>query len=154
MQYNIWNITKFLFYWLHDAMVKQLSPHIRLNIFFITNNQNRQQNKLVSIVNRNDWIKHNYWPYIIFYLCFLNPNVYILKTEWCLDLYMAYTFLSERMFQIVSKMFTHVFILGWNMKHWTLLGMYVYIFPPLVFTSAGCCICRIKYYIWCTSPFK
>ena len=43
---------------------KQLSLHIRLNICFITNNQNRQQDKLVNMVNGNALIKHNYWPYI------------------------------------------------------------------------------------------
>ena len=43
---------------------KQLSPHIRLNIFLNTNNQNRQQNKLVNMVNGNDLIKHNYLLYI------------------------------------------------------------------------------------------
>ena len=36
--------------------------HILLSIFFIT--KNRQQNKLVNMVNWNDLIKHNYWPYI------------------------------------------------------------------------------------------
>ena len=44
--------------------IKQLSLHIRLNICFKTNNQNRQQDKLVNMVNGSDLIKHNYWPYI------------------------------------------------------------------------------------------
>ena len=42
----------------------QLPLHIRLNICFNTINQNRQQDKLVNMVNGNDLIKHNYWPYI------------------------------------------------------------------------------------------
>ena len=46
--------------------IKQLSLHIRLNIFLNTNEQNRQQNKLVNMVNGNDLLKHNYWPYIYF----------------------------------------------------------------------------------------
>ena len=37
--------------------IKQFSPHIRLNIFFITKKQNRQQIKLVNMVNGNDLIK-------------------------------------------------------------------------------------------------
>ena len=69
-------------------LIKRLSLHIRLNICFITNNQNRQQNKLVNMVNENDLKRHNYWPYNISDL-FPNPDVYILKTEWFLDLYMA-----------------------------------------------------------------
>ena len=61
------------------------------------------------MVNGNDLIKHNYWPYI-FDLCFLNPDVYILKNEWHLDLYIAYIFLSERILQTFLKMC--VFIMG------------------------------------------
>ena len=44
--------------------IKQLSLHIRLNIFLNTNKQSRQQNKLVNMVNGNDLIKQKYWPYI------------------------------------------------------------------------------------------
>ena len=44
--------------------IKQISFHIRLNICFNTNKQNRQQDKLVNMVNGNDLIKHNYWEYI------------------------------------------------------------------------------------------
>ena len=63
------------------CMIEPLSLHIRLNIYFITKNQNRQQNKLVNMVNENDieWLA----IYIYIYdLCFLNPDVYILKIEW------------------------------------------------------------------------
>ena len=45
----------------------------------LQNNQNRQKDKLVNMVSGNDLINiiigHNY----IFDLCFLNPDVYILK---------------------------------------------------------------------------
>ena len=34
------------------------------HILLLQNNQNRQQNKLVNMVNGNDLIKHNYWPYL------------------------------------------------------------------------------------------
>ena len=44
--------------------MEQISLHMRLNNFLNTNNQNLQQNKLVNMVNGNDLIKHNYWPYI------------------------------------------------------------------------------------------
>ena len=70
--------------------IKQLSLHIRLNICYNTNNQNQQQDKLVNMVNGNDLVKHNYWPYIYLPYVFLNPDVYILKTEWYLDLYIAH----------------------------------------------------------------
>ena len=53
--------------------IKQLSLHIRLKKI-VTNIQNRQQNKLVNMVNANDLIKPYYWPKI-FDLCFLNPDV-------------------------------------------------------------------------------
>ena len=39
------------------------------HVFLLQNNRNRQQNKLVDIVNGNDLIKHNYWPYL--YLTFV-----------------------------------------------------------------------------------
>ena len=42
------------------------------------------------MVNGNDLIKHNYWPYIYLIYVFLNPDLYILKTEWYLDLYIAH----------------------------------------------------------------
>ena len=42
--------------------ITPLSLHIRSNIFCITNDQNRQQNKLVSMVNEKDLKTHNYWP--------------------------------------------------------------------------------------------
>ena len=60
--------------------------------FSLQNNQNRQQKKLVNMVNENDLIKHNYWPYLYhFYISY----VFLLKTEWYLDLYMAYMFQCE-----------------------------------------------------------
>ena len=46
---------------MHDAVDTYVT---RLNIFFKTNNQNQQQDKLVNMVKRNNVIKHNYWPYI------------------------------------------------------------------------------------------
>ena len=58
--------------------IKQLSQHMSLNICFNTNNQNRQQDKLVNMVNGNDLIKHNYWPYI--YL------TYVFSTQMCISL--------------------------------------------------------------------
>ena len=58
-------------------LIKRLSLHIRLNICFITNNQNRQQNKLVNMVNENDLKIHNYWPYI--YLTYF-------QTQMCISL--------------------------------------------------------------------
>ena len=43
-------------------------------------------------------------------LCFLNPDLYNVKTEWYLDLYMAYIFLNGKILQTFLKMC--VFILG------------------------------------------
>ena len=71
-------------------------------MFFYTNN--RQQNKLVNMVNGNDLLQHNYWTYI-FDLCFLNPDVCILKSEWYLDFHIAYIFLNERILQTFLKMY-------------------------------------------------
>ena len=77
--------------------IKQLSLLIRLNIRFITNDQNQQQNKLVNMGNRNDL--NIILTIYISNLCFLSTDVYILKTEWYLDLYMGYIFLHERILQ-------------------------------------------------------
>ena len=96
--------------------MKQLSLHIRLNNFFTTNNQNRQQNKLVNIINGNDSIKHNFWPYKYLTICFLNPDVYILKTEGYLHLYIAYIFSNDRILHIF---FETVFIYS-GLKYETL----------------------------------
>ena len=46
-------------------------------VFLLQNNQNRQQNKLVNMVNGNDLIKHNYWSYL--YL------TYVLWTQMCIN---------------------------------------------------------------------
>ena len=34
------------------------------HVFLSQNNHNRQQNKLVNMVNGNDLIKHNHWLYL------------------------------------------------------------------------------------------
>ena len=100
--------------------IKQLFLHIRLNIFFYyINIQNRQQNKLVNMVNGKDLLKKKLLAMYIFDIMFLKPDVYILKAEWYIDLYMTYIFLNERILHTFLKMF--VFILGCNIKHWTLL---------------------------------
>ena len=52
--------------------IEQLSLHIRLNNFFLMQIIKIDNNKAIYIY--------------IFDLCFLNPDVYILKTEWYLDL--------------------------------------------------------------------
>ena len=60
-----------------------------------------------------DLIEHNYWPYI-YLTCFLNPDVYILKTEWYLDLYIAhsiYIFKRKNIADFFLKKMC-VFILG------------------------------------------
>ena len=49
-------------------------------------------NKLVNMVNRNISI-------CLFDLCFLNPAMYMLKTERYLDFYMAYIFLNAGLLQ-------------------------------------------------------
>ena len=60
--------------------IKPLSLHIglRLNIVFFTNNQNRQQNKVVNMVNENHLKIHNYWPYI--------DLTYVFETQMCIFL--------------------------------------------------------------------
>ena len=55
------------------------------------------------MVNGNELIKHIDHIYI-FDLCYLNPNVYIPKTEWYLSLYMAHIFLKVRTLQPFLKM--------------------------------------------------
>ena len=42
--------------------------------FFIKKNQNRQQNKLANMINGNDLIKHNYWPYLYSTYMFTEPR--------------------------------------------------------------------------------
>ena len=101
-------------------------------MFFVSQNiKNRQQNKLVNIVNGNDLIKHNYWPHLYLTICFLNPDVYLLKTGCYSDLYMAYIFLNARLLQPFLKMC--VFSMGWNLKHWTLLDIWVQIISYVCF---------------------
>ena len=39
------------------------------HVFLLQNNQNRQQNNQVNMVNGNDLIKHNFWPNL--YLTFV-----------------------------------------------------------------------------------
>ena len=43
--------------------IKGFSLQMLKHVFLLQNNQNRQQNKLVNMVNGNDLIKHYYWPY-------------------------------------------------------------------------------------------
>ena len=86
----------------------QWIKQLRLNIFFITNKQNRSQNKEVNMVNGN-----NLKNIIIGHIsdqCFLNIDVYIFTTEWYLDLYMVYIISNERILPNFLKMC--VFILG------------------------------------------
>ena len=61
--------------------------------------------------------------------------VYYTKTEWYLDLYMAYIFLNKRILQNILKMC--VFSLGWNMNHWALLDIWVQIFFRLFLHNLG-----------------
>ena len=49
------------------------------------------------MVNGNDLIKHNHWPYL--YLTYVNPDMGFLKTECHLDLNSAYIILSERILE-------------------------------------------------------
>ena len=56
-----------------------ISTNTFKHFLLLQNNQNRQQDKLVNMASVNDLIKHNYWSLSIFDLCFLNPDVYILK---------------------------------------------------------------------------
>ena len=60
--------------------------------FVLQSNQNREQNKLVNMVNENDLIKHNYWPYLYLRSVFSCVYVYMLKTECFVDFYMAYIY--------------------------------------------------------------
>ena len=57
----------------------QWIKQLRLNIFFITNNQNRSQNKEVNMVNGND-LKNIIIGHISDQ-CFPNIDVYIFTTE-------------------------------------------------------------------------
>ena len=55
--------------------IKGLSLEIRLNMFSSSqNNENRQQNKLINMVNDNDLIKHHYWPYL-YLTCSIKTNI-------------------------------------------------------------------------------
>ena len=63
----------------------------------------------------------------LFDLCCLNSHVYILKTEWYLDLYIAYVFLNER---ILQTSFENVCMYP-GFKYETLLCIWVYIFFSL-----------------------
>ena len=57
---------------MHDAVHSRvISTNTLKYVFSLQNNQNRQQ-KLVNMVNGNDLIKHNYWPYQ--YLMFSQPR--------------------------------------------------------------------------------
>ena len=90
----------------------------------------------------------------IFHLCFLNPDVYMLKTEWHLDLCVAYICLNTRILPPFLKMC--VFSLDWNMKHWTLLDIWGQIFPPLFLDNFGVQYPNVSVTIpsWCQSPLK
>ena len=50
------------------CMMQRVKEFFSLNtlkhVFLLQKNQNRQQNKLVNMVNENDLIKHNYCPYL------------------------------------------------------------------------------------------
>ena len=46
------------------CMMQWISTNTLQHVFLLQNNQNRQQNKLVNMVNGNDLIKHNFWPYV------------------------------------------------------------------------------------------
>ena len=78
--------------------IEKLSLHIRLNIFFNTNIQNRPQNKLVNMVNENDLIKHK------MYIPLKLSGIYF-----CI-LHIKYIFLNERILQTFFKIC--VYILG------------------------------------------
>ena len=58
-------------------------------------------------------------------------HVYCFNTRWYLDLWMLYIFFDVRILQPFMKMY--VFSLGWNLKHWTLLGIQVYNLLPTWF---------------------
>ena len=50
---------------LHDAVDwRAISTNTLEHAFLLLNNQNWQQSKLVTIVNGNGLIKHNYWTYV------------------------------------------------------------------------------------------
>ena len=111
---------------------------IRLNMFFLSqNNQNRLQNKLVNMVNGNDVIKQNYWPYL-----------YLTYVFW-------YIFLIARLLQPFLKIC--VIWKHWNMKHWTSLDIWVQIIFHACFYIIWVCwirICRLTFYRWCHSHLK
>ena len=65
-------------------------------------NQNQKTKQASNRVNGNDILKYNYWPYLC--LTFLNPDVYMLNTEWYLDLYMSYLILNARTLKTFLKM--------------------------------------------------
>ena len=64
--------------------IKQLSLHLVETIFYYKVIKiDNKTNYIVNMVNGNDLIQHNYWPYLYFDVCFLNPDVYLLKgTPW------------------------------------------------------------------------
>ena len=58
---------------MHDAVhYRVISTNTLKYVFSLQISQNRQQKKLVNMVNGNDLIKHNYWPYL--YLMFSQPR--------------------------------------------------------------------------------
>ena len=60
MRYNIkGNTISVLMMYCMVQWIKELSLQIRWNIFLLPNNQNREKNKLVNMVNGNDLMKHN-----------------------------------------------------------------------------------------------